>query len=657
MQPDHVVDLIFAALGVLFKDRSVAPLVILPIFFVLAVYFWIRAFSRTRPWIRAAKKRIAVLRRAVDSSDDPIAQRQAFAEQFSDINAAMADSDSAALRRAWNEYHETIVDETLTPIRNTARPMAFFSRAVPNLQFLAFWSNVFVGLGLVLTFVGIVVALNTAAEGMKGGDVSNTQIALTALLRVASAKFFASIGALLASLMLRLVEFHFQNQIRKLAAELSDLLERGLLYVSPQLLAVQQLEELKRQSAQIERFNSDLAITIGEQVAVRFQAAVAPIAASIGSLNDSISGMANGLREGLGQGAADAVSAAASGELRALGQTLEALRLNIENIGDKVGQSGGQASEQIRAAGSDFARAASEIRDAFELLSQRVDSMGKTIAQESEVARDRQAAAIAEAVSSLNAVNAEAAQGIARAVEAIRAAGQSSADQIKDQAASAIASAAQESRTILKTSVAETGAAFAQAGRGMVDAIQESTNRMLTFANAIEKSERGAAGVAESFIATSDGARALAATMSEAAGGFQMASAPVIRASHAMQQASDKLATSLSDVANARTEALNEVRALTSGLKETSGAAELAWKDYQARFAGVDEDLRKTHELLAKTLSDTMEEFRKFAQDVDLQLAKAVNRFGDSLASIEEHSETLSDFVGSVKARGNVAAE
>jgi uncharacterized phage infection (PIP) family protein YhgE len=143
----------------------------------------------------------------------------------------------------------------------------------------------------------------------------------------------------------------------------------------------------------------------------------------------------------------------------------------------------------------------------------------------------------------------------------------------------------------------------------MVDAIQESTNRMLTFANAIEKSERGAAGVAESFIATSDGARALAATMSEAAGGFQMASAPVIRASHAMQQASDKLATSLSDVANARTEALNEVRALTSGLKETSGAAELAWKDYQARFAGVDEDLARPTSFLPKPLQTPWKSF------------------------------------------------
>src|SRR5206468_3837431 len=129
-----------------------------------------------------------------------------------------------------------------------------------------------------------------------------------------------------ASLFLRMLEFYFQNRSRHLLNEVCDLLERGLLYVSPQLLAVQQLDELRRQSAQFERFNADLAITIGEQVGARFQSAVAPITASLGNLNENMANMSSNLREGLGQGAADAVNAAASGELRALGHTLEALR-------------------------------------------------------------------------------------------------------------------------------------------------------------------------------------------------------------------------------------------------------------------------------------------------------------------------------------------
>ncbi|MDP1601841.1 MAG: hypothetical protein Q8M03_01080, partial [Legionella sp.] len=97
-----------------------------------------------------------------------------------------------------------------------------------------------------LTFIGIVVALNTAGAGMEGGT-QETQFALQELLAVAGAKFFASIAGLIASIVLRFADAHYQRKLRGKVERISSLLERGMLYVPAQLLASQQLEELRRQ--------------------------------------------------------------------------------------------------------------------------------------------------------------------------------------------------------------------------------------------------------------------------------------------------------------------------------------------------------------------------------------------------------------------------
>jgi hypothetical protein len=53
--------------------------------------------------------------------------------------------------------------------------------------------------------------------------------------------------------MMRVAERDLTQKVRKRLLRISDRLERGLKFVSPQFLASEQLEELKRQSGELKR--------------------------------------------------------------------------------------------------------------------------------------------------------------------------------------------------------------------------------------------------------------------------------------------------------------------------------------------------------------------------------------------------------------------
>ena len=87
------------------------------------------------------------------------------------------------------------------------------------------------------------------------------------------------------------------------------------------------------------------------------------------------------------------------------------------------------------------------------------------------------------------------------------------------------------------------------------------------------------------------------------------------------------------------------MRALAEGVRTTQNAAEQAWRDYRARFEGVDKAMSDATDKLAQTLADSLTEFREFAQNVDREMAAAVGRLSNTMTQIEEYAESLDDYV------------
>lgn len=656
---DAIVDWLFGILDPIFSQRYVAPVIILPAMLLVAAFLIAHAGTRARPFYKAADRRIRALTAAIGASGDHVQERTDFAASFADVSAVLRTPQRGAepLIRAWNEFDESIIDAKSSPIRNTSRPQVFFARAIPQVGHLAFWSNVFVGVGLLLTFIGIVVALNTAGAGMESGTQEDTQIALQELLAVAGAKFFASIAGLIASIVLRFADAHYQRKLRGKVERIGALLERGLLYVPPQLLASQQLDELRRQSAELGRFHTDLAGSIGAEIARRFEGAMAPVSTSLGALSERLGDFTDRVGAGLGRGAAEAVSAAASGELRALGKTLEGIGGQLDRAGQSVNGSGEDVARQIRLAGEDFASAARDIREAFASLRSDVDGVGRSLIERNETMAAAQSSTLEAALAAFNASQADSAEALSDAAQRLGEAGNETARSMQASLAATFRTSLDEIQGVLRTSIVEAGTGFGRAGAELSASVRTAVDRIAELAASIDRSREGADGLAAAFKGTAAESAGAAGSLAAAAAGFAAAAEPVVQSAQALGLVSDRLAATAAEQTRAGAEAFESLKALAAGIRATEEAAAEAWRDYRTRFEGVDQNLAHTLDRMGGALADALQQLRDFAGKIDQELAAAVLRLATPLDAIQESGEAIRRFAASVRSPDREAAE
>ena len=211
-------------------------------------------FLHDRPLIRRASKILA----QGDSE-------QAFAENYAVIAQEM--EKLPAIGSQWGEFCETLLepepgpDGRIKPASNTVRPHVFFNTDDLDLgpKILTVWPNIFVGVGLTITFLGLISALTEASASMRdvAGSPEAVQEVVENLLNVASAKFYASLVALAVSVVLTLLRF-VTARLSKALAQLNAKIEAAFdiylrLWQVRQTSIAEQLEQLKT-------FNTDLAI-------------------------------------------------------------------------------------------------------------------------------------------------------------------------------------------------------------------------------------------------------------------------------------------------------------------------------------------------------------------------------------------------------------
>lgn len=639
---EQILDLFLGVLDFVYGERWVAPFVLLPIMFTAAFIVRQRAKKRVVPYLAAARERIDALQSALGSDRDPDAERRNFAENYIAVSGAMGTEQKGAhnLVQAWREFQESMVDESTSPVRNTNRPSAFFNRAAPKLTVLHFASNIFVGVGLILTFLGLIVALNTAAQNM-GEDITAAKLSLEHLLTVAGAKFFTSVAGLGASIWLRFTEYNLSKKIRHDTDLICELLERGLLYVSPQRLAVEQLDVLREQRDQLKFFNTDVALQLSERIGAQFTQAIAPVAASLTELNDNMTSVT----QGIGAGAREAIEKVSGEQLRGLSETLGELRGKLDVIGQSVGNSGADAANQIRLAGEDFSKAASDIREAFDRLAGQVDGMGTRITEQSDAAQAAQQKALADILAGIEDAQARSNTMLTTMLTTLQAAGSEAAGTIQQEVEKTLKSGVEASGETFRKAIEASSGELRDTTKKLSDAVGEAAQQVERASVGFSQSGEKAAQTAEAMRNVTDSARTVATSMSDAAQGFASAAGPVAEAARSVSQAASRVADTVEADRAAAVAALTEMRSLADSIRSTQQSAETAWSDYRARFEGVDQALSKATEKLAETLGDSLTQFRKFAQETDREMAAAVSRLSNTLTQIEEYAESLDDYV------------
>ena len=123
-----------------------------------------------------------------------------------------------------------------------------FGRFDESARTLEWWANIFVAIGLVFTFLGIVAALSEATAQMaaSGGTGAAAQASLLGLLAIAATKFWTSIAGVLTSIVLRVVARGRRKRIDGLEEDLFATLDASVDLLSPQRVMVDQLRTLSR---------------------------------------------------------------------------------------------------------------------------------------------------------------------------------------------------------------------------------------------------------------------------------------------------------------------------------------------------------------------------------------------------------------------------
>ena len=214
---------------------------------------------------------------------------QEFNKAFDKINQTL--QANGLIGHAWTEFEKTCIRDLL--VRRTVRPLSMINSGTARerlfgLRLMPTIPGYFVGLGLLLTFVGLVIALSKAVAGVSGASPANMTQSLRELLDAATFKFATSIAGLFSSLALALIFKSYSIVVDTAFEQFSRDIEKRTVYLVPQEIMLQsawteqeQLEQLK-QINDVQFFDR-LGQTIAPALISAVHTAVEPLTTQLGA--------------------------------------------------------------------------------------------------------------------------------------------------------------------------------------------------------------------------------------------------------------------------------------------------------------------------------------------------------------------------------------
>ena len=388
---------------------------------VLSAAIWAVAFVLlvAYPLLVVAPQSVSLrrLRAVVERCPD----ERAFAGRFHEISQRLA--ADRLIGHAWKEFQETLVKpgDQVDVVQNTTRPQSFINfscaqNASTALRIMPHLPNYFVGVGLLLTFVGLVAALDSASGSIQG-PVKEAQDGLSKLLNAATVKFWTSIAGLMSSIVL---SFFFRLYSLFLEGEFGSLchaLERRMEFATPQRIFVDVRDTIQEQLAETKKINTEVAMSIADGVGQQFRDHVpGMLTAAVKPLVDAVQESSDRVREGATEGLEELVNRFArtlegstsqhldsmSATLQHLTQSLETTQGSINSSGDEFARRMTEGSERLDASVDGVKSALDQVGKSLILLHRQLERQGSELSAVSERSREV-ARSMENAANSINA--------------------------------------------------------------------------------------------------------------------------------------------------------------------------------------------------------------------------------------------------------------
>lgn len=653
------------------------------------------------PLKRALRRRLDATMPLAEKTTE--AAQKAFVDHFADIeNAMVADEQKVpSLKHAWIQFHETLINKSPDCYEASTHPDGYFLHLGEQSRVLGWWANIFVAAGLTCTFLGIIGALSKAVGSMSGGDMAAMQQSLMQLLVITAAKFWTSVGGVIASIILRCWDRFLHLQTQKKLELICERLEAGTQYEPPQHIAAEQLKELQQQSVALTEFSHKLAASIGDALGKHME----PVAASLSGIQSSLTEFREGSFNQIGKELGQAISQNAGQEMQALAGALSNMSSGLDGVRDQLSGASGEASEQIAAAAREFSAASEAMTRAFAGLSGKIEAMagrmenqaqeaekraldrvaedrasydamaqgqrdvmaavGQQLGQSAALAGDEMVAAVRGAVSEAMAESSVAIRGALTEFAGATSGIQGAFDQMRGQiaelgqtlASSATEAAGRNAEVLAKSAQAlESAAARAHDGMGeaMGQAIARSgaeTERALTaaFASFGERFEGATEGFIRTLSTTVGRMEALAQSIERSTSASDGHASKLVAAGKEAEQVGLLLGRAANDVAGAA----EPIRTATTAIRDSIGQShellrrvEQSGKDQLEAMEEAVEAIDAVSETIEKTSSaagQAWESYRTRFEGVDEALAKALDHIRSASA---DHAGALNTEVG-----------
>lgn len=560
----------------------------------------------------------------------------------------------AHISAAWDEFRETLIEDNGADrpiLRNSVRPSSFFnledlhygpafSRYVPGL---------FVTVGLFLTFLGLIAALRQIT-GMSGASPEEMRASLDGLLGAASAKFIMSLTGLLASILftvfLRTLTGNIEGRIHTLCAAL----EKRLLFISIEEVAMEQLTIARGQKDSFMEIGTTLVAELGrslqkeipDSISSSISAAMAPLLDKVGKAGS----------DGVGQMVTDLSSRFSEDVGRALSDASEQLSAagdKIASLSDRMDRSSGQMGQEMEVSIGKLAQAAED-------LSSRLQTAAETTDGKLNEGAERLLVIMNETLDGIRRNTADGADALKEAAADMRA----SAGTFREELDAAAASGSEAVRSRMETAGSDVEGVITEAGRGMAALVTSSGHDLLAASGEFREKIRadlvgpivevveqldkmagrlkdGSGQIATAAVNIKSGGEATktaAETLTTASRDIQAASGPIRTSVERLEIATTGLAASTADAAETVTKSSRETAENAARVLDAAKAA------LGAEQKLIEISLTKLGEAL-----DHMERQREQIDDMDEKLGTAFTQFATqvrtSLETFAQHVRSM----------------
>jgi hypothetical protein len=571
---------------------------------------------------------VLLLRAAVRSARGSLGRTDdvgSFAGAFDKISDRL--ERNAVVRHGWRQFAATTIREN-TSVRYTVRPQTFINLAdargeLFGLKMMGSIPGYFVGLGLLLTFIGLVLALNKAAGSTAAGSAEAMTDSLNELLAAATFKFSTSIAGLGASLALALIFRTYQIWIEGAFDGFSRALERRMIFYPPQRIAEDSREILAAQRDQLKEINSERFFTrLGESVGPTFGHAIAEAVGPLSErLDRTVQELTRTSRSGadaLVQSFVERLDQGANREMQEIVSTLKGLRDALDRT--QVNLSG---------SGQDFS---SKLTEAAETIAKVFAEASLTLGGSASGVAGTVDAAMAQVLQNLETQS----KGFGTTLTNLQA---QLAAQLEDSAHRSLS--AGEAAAAASTSIARDTMDAVRTGIDeVVSALREDIGGL---ANTLRSVSAALSGQTQQIETISARSRDTAEAFGQVAIDVRSASQPLLTHSARVADSTERMATSIADSVETLSVTQQSADNIAERLSAHLDQIARVWDQYELRFKSVDEDLGRAADRFHEEVSRHQEAMREFVKGVDDHTGNILGKINSAVGSLSESIETLNE--------------